>query len=173
MQQMSVSYTERTQEFWCLRSVWETAFLVLIQYTLHILNVTRVLCHNLDCVLKWTMQVKCQCNGIFPHLLSLVILLTALLKERMWYSDPLLLGVVFQLRRAFRISSQLKTVWHYKTHRQDFVPRSLILTYSRVCRTTMLPVVSGDSFLEVMQVALRGLIVCLLWQRVVVESASG
>lgn len=40
-----------------------------------------------------------------------------------------------------------------------------------VCITTRtrLPVVSGNSFLEVMEVALRGLvIVCFLWERVVV-----
>lgn len=45
-----------------------------------------------------------------------------------------------------------------------------------MCRTTRtwLPVVSGDSFLEVMEVALGGLIIiCLLWERVVVEAASG
>lgn len=45
-----------------------------------------------------------------------------------------------------------------------------------MCRATgaQLPVVSGDSFLEVMEVALRGLVVVyLLWERVVVEAASG
>lgn len=44
------------------------------------------------------------------------------------------------------------------------------------CGTTraQLPVVSRDSFLEVMEVVLRGLIiVCLLWKRVVVEAAPG
>lgn len=51
-----------------------------------------------------------------------------------------------------------------------------VMSTSAVSRATWaaLPVVNGASFLEVMEVMLRGLIIiCLFWERMVVKSASG
>lgn len=48
------------------------------------------------------------------------------------------------------------------------------ISHSSSSNSKASPVVCRDRFLEVMEVALRGLVVvCFLWERVVVKAASG
>lgn len=102
------------------------------------------------------------------------------------FINPLLLGVLFQIARALRLSCPLNRVLHYKqTGKSVFVycleevwslPHCRTSQSCPFCTTTGtgLPVVGRDSFLEVMEVALRGVVVvCFLWERVVVKAASG